>query len=127
MALQTLVRSRLGLTKFNDVVVNLTWGLLRQFLRIRFSLISEQNSRVDESQVPSRRSGGAGRRGVYLEERSAGLGSELLDDVERTASLVHEFPNIGRRIDPIHRQLPLQRFSYYLAIGSTTAQCWYWQ
>ena len=63
----------------------------------------------------------------YLEERSAGLGAELLDDVEWTASLVHEFPNIGRRIDPIHRQLPLQRFSYYLAIESTTAQCWCWQ
>jgi toxin ParE1/3/4 len=51
----------------------------------------------------------------YLNERSAGLGAELLDDVERTASLAREFPGIGRPIDPIHRQIPLQRFSYYLA------------
>jgi hypothetical protein len=51
----------------------------------------------------------------YLDERSAGLGVELLHDVERTASLAHEFTSIGRPIDPIHRQLPLQRFSYYLA------------
>jgi plasmid stabilization system protein ParE len=51
----------------------------------------------------------------YLDERTPGLGGELLDDVERTAALVCEFPQIGRHIDTVHRLVSLQRFSFNLA------------
>ena len=51
---------------------------------------------------------------TYLDERVAGLGGEFVDDVERAATLAATFPNIGRPVDPIHRKITLQRFSYYL-------------
>ncbi len=50
----------------------------------------------------------------YLEDRVAGLGDEFLDDVERTGTLLSQFSEIGRRLDSIHRELPLQRFSFNL-------------
>ncbi len=50
----------------------------------------------------------------YLEDRVAGLGVEFLDDVERTSRLLCEFPRIGRRLDSLHRAVPLQRFSFNL-------------
>jgi len=45
---------------------------------------------------------------------SYGLGGEFLDDVERTGTLLCEFSQIGRRLDSIHREVPLQRFSLNL-------------
>jgi toxin ParE1/3/4 len=50
----------------------------------------------------------------YVEDRVAGLGVEFLDDVERTSRLLCEFPRIGRRLDSLHRAVPLQRFSFNL-------------
>ena len=50
----------------------------------------------------------------YLEDRVAGLGGEFLDDVERTGALLCQFSQIGRRLDSIHREVPLQRFSFNL-------------
>ena len=48
----------------------------------------------------------------YLEDRVAGLGDEFVDDVERTCTLLCDFPRIGRRLDSVHRAVPLQRFSF---------------
>lgn len=50
----------------------------------------------------------------YLEDRVAGLGGEFLDDVGRAGTLLSEFSQIGRRLDSIHREVPLQRFSFNL-------------
>jgi plasmid stabilization system protein ParE len=50
----------------------------------------------------------------YLEDRVAGLGGEFLDDVERTGTLLCQFSQIGRRLNSIHREVPLQRFSFNL-------------
>jgi plasmid stabilization system protein ParE len=55
----------------------------------------------------------------YLEDRVAGLGGEFLDDVERTGTLLCEFPRIGRRLDSLHRAVPLQRFSFNLVYRIT--------
>jgi toxin ParE1/3/4 len=48
----------------------------------------------------------------YLEDRVVGLGGEFLDDVERTGTLLCQFSQIGRRLDSIHREVSLQRFSF---------------
>src|ERR1700761_3881336 len=53
----------------------------------------------------------------YLEDRVTGLGGEFLDDVERTGTLLCEFSQIGRRLDSIHREVPLQRFSFNLSVS----------
>jgi plasmid stabilization system protein ParE len=50
----------------------------------------------------------------YLEDRVVGLGKEFLDDVERTGALLSQFSQIGRRLDSMHREIPLQRFSFNL-------------
>lgn len=50
----------------------------------------------------------------YLEDRVVGLGGEFLDDVERTSTLLCQFSQIGRRLDSIHREVSLQRFSFNL-------------
>jgi toxin ParE1/3/4 len=50
----------------------------------------------------------------YLEDRVFGLGKEFLDDVERTGALLCQFSEIGRRLDSLHREIPLQRFSFNL-------------
>ena len=50
----------------------------------------------------------------YLHGRVAGLGSEFLDDAERTGELLCQFSQIGRQLDSTHREIPLQRFSYNL-------------
>ncbi len=50
----------------------------------------------------------------YFEDRVAGLGGEFLGDVERTVTLLRQFSQIGRRLDSIHREVPLQRFSFNL-------------
>jgi hypothetical protein len=50
----------------------------------------------------------------YLEDRVAELGGEFLDDVDRTGTLMCEFPRICRRLDSLHRAVPFQRFSFKL-------------
>jgi len=50
----------------------------------------------------------------YMEDRVVGLGGEFLDDVERTSTLLCQFSQIGRRLDSIHREVPLQRFTFNL-------------
>ena len=50
----------------------------------------------------------------YLHDRVAGLGNEFLDDAEKTGELVCQFSQIGRRLDSMHREIPLQRFAYKL-------------
>lgn len=50
----------------------------------------------------------------YLEDRVPGLGNEFLEDVERTGTLLSQFFQIGRRLDSMHRAIPLQRFSFNL-------------
>jgi plasmid stabilization system protein ParE len=51
---------------------------------------------------------------AYLDDRVLGLGKELVDDVERTGSLVCQFAQMGRSLDSNHRAIPLQRFSFNL-------------
>jgi plasmid stabilization system protein ParE len=50
----------------------------------------------------------------YLEDQVVGLGNEFLADVERTCTLLSEFSQIGRRLDSLHREVALQRFSFNL-------------
>jgi len=50
----------------------------------------------------------------YLEGRVFGLGKEFLDDVERSGALLCQFSQIGRRLDSLHREIPLRRFSFNL-------------
>jgi toxin ParE1/3/4 len=58
----------------------------------------------------------------YLEDRVVGLGGEFLDDVERTGTLLSEFSQIGRRLDSMHRAVPLQRFSFNLVYRITDGE-----
>jgi len=46
------------------------------------------------------------------EQRSAGLGGELLMEAERIAELLCEAPNIGEPIDARHRRFPMRRFPF---------------
>ena len=46
------------------------------------------------------------------EQRSAGLGGELLTEAERIAELLCEAPNIGEPIDARHRRFPMRRFPF---------------
>jgi plasmid stabilization system protein ParE len=58
----------------------------------------------------------------YLEDRVVGLGDEFLDDVERTSTLLSQFSQIGRRLDSVHRAVPLQRFSFNLVYRITDGE-----
>ena len=46
------------------------------------------------------------------EARSAGLGRDLLEEVERAVARLCEFPNLGERLDDKRRRLPLRRFPF---------------
>lgn len=46
------------------------------------------------------------------EQRSAGLGAELLTEAERVGELLCEAPNIGEPIDARHRRFPMRRFPF---------------
>lgn len=48
------------------------------------------------------------------EERAAGLGAELLDEVERVVALLSEFPHLGIALDERRRKFPLRRFPFSL-------------
>ena len=46
------------------------------------------------------------------ETRAAGLGLDLLNEVERVVSLLCDMPDIGERLDHRRRRFPLNRFPY---------------
>lgn len=46
------------------------------------------------------------------EQRSAGLGGELLTEAERIADLLCHAPSIGESIDGRHRRFPMRRFPF---------------
>jgi hypothetical protein len=46
------------------------------------------------------------------EQRSAGLGGELLTEAERITELLCEAPKIGEPIDARHRRFPMRRFPF---------------
>jgi len=58
----------------------------------------------------------------YLEDRVEGLGGEFLDDVERTSTVLCQFSQIGRRLDSMHRAVPLKRFSFNLIYRVTDGE-----
>lgn len=48
------------------------------------------------------------------ERELRGLGSDLVLEVERTATVLIELPSLGEKLDSIHRRIPLRRFPYAL-------------
>ena len=50
----------------------------------------------------------------YYEEKAAGRGIEFLDEAERVASLVAEFPNLGMAVSEFRREVLLAKFPYRL-------------
>ncbi len=46
------------------------------------------------------------------EQRSAGLGAELLMEAERVAELLGDALNIGEPLDARHRRFPMRRFPF---------------
>lgn len=51
---------------------------------------------------------------AYYEERAPGLGEDLLDEAQLGRDLLSLQPNIGLRLDALHRRLPLRRFPFGL-------------
>ena len=57
----------------------------------------------------------------YYESRMTGLGEEFIAEVERTCTLLEEYPDLGPRLDPVqprldpvHRRHALRRFPFSL-------------
>jgi len=50
----------------------------------------------------------------YYEGLQEDLGQRLLDEVEGVCALIAEYPVIGRRVDQLHRSVPLRRFPFVL-------------
>ncbi len=50
----------------------------------------------------------------YYEDRIAGLGEELILEIERTCGLLEEYPDLGPRLDPVLRRHVLRRFPFAL-------------
>lgn len=48
----------------------------------------------------------------FYEHRRRGLGEELADEIEDICLLLSEYPAIGRRVDEVHRSVPLRRFPF---------------
>jgi toxin ParE1/3/4 len=51
---------------------------------------------------------------AYYEERVPGLGEDLLAEAEAGRDLLSLQPNLGVKLDAIHRRLPLRRFPFGL-------------
>ena len=51
---------------------------------------------------------------AYYESRVAGLGEELIAELERLRSLIGKYPALGRRYDTVHRRVFLRRFPFAL-------------
>ena len=49
---------------------------------------------------------------LFYESRMVGLGKSFLVEVERTISLVREFPDAGTVVGPARRRVLLDRFPY---------------
>ena len=50
----------------------------------------------------------------FYEGRRPGLGEELADEIEDVCVLLSEYPTIGRKVDEVHRSVPLRRFPFIL-------------
>ncbi len=50
----------------------------------------------------------------YYESRVPGLGEEFIAEVERTCTLLEEYPDLGPGLDPLHRRHSLRRFPFAL-------------
>ena len=50
----------------------------------------------------------------FYEGRRPGLGEELADQIEDVCVLLSEYPAIGRKVDELHRSVPLRRFPFIL-------------
>ena len=56
----------------------------------------------------------------FYEGRRSGLGDELADEIEDVCLLLSKYPAIGRKVDGIHRSVPLRRFPlmlFYRVVG----------
>ena len=51
---------------------------------------------------------------TFYEDRMAALGEEFIIEVERTCSLLADYPTLGAICDPKHRQVRLLRFPFNL-------------
>lgn len=51
---------------------------------------------------------------VRYESRVTGLGQEFIAEVERVAAVIGNHQQIGRKLDDVHRRMPLQRFPFGL-------------
>jgi len=60
------------------------------------------------------------------EARSAGLGRDLLEEVERAVARLCEFPNLGERLDDKRRRLPLRRFPFGIVYRVEGIRCESW-
>ena len=49
---------------------------------------------------------------LFYESRMAGLGKSFAAEVERTISLVREFPEAGSSVGPARRRVVIARFPY---------------
>jgi plasmid stabilization system protein ParE len=49
---------------------------------------------------------------AFYEQRREGLGQGLLDEVQDVCLLISEYAAIGRRVDGVHRSVPLRRFPF---------------
>jgi len=55
-----------------------------------------------------------GAAAAFYEERQEGLGQGLLDEVEEVCAVISEYAAIGRKVDSMHRSIPLRRFPFVL-------------
>lgn len=56
---------------------------------------------------------------VFYESRVAGLGKSFAAEVERTVTLVREFPNAGSAVGKLFRRVLVARFPYALVYQVT--------
>lgn len=62
--------------------------------------------------------------GAFYESRIPGLGGRFVDEVERASALLEEFPEIGRQLDRVFRQLSLRRYPYSLIYSAESDCVW---
>ena len=58
---------------------------------------------------------------AFYEHRREGLGQGLLSEVEDVCALISEYAAIGRKVDQVHRSVPLRRFPFvvfYRVLGA---------
>jgi hypothetical protein len=54
----------------------------------------------------------------YYEAKAAGLGIDLILEVERAAAVLIEMPSLGEKLDLLHRRVPLRRFRTASSFGA---------